>query len=86
MRGVIDIYVSAWSGVGSLNLLVASSIIATVEGSMDRLFSNYLILNVVLLLFNVVETGPRIFRESLPSIRCFTLMLPKFTSICPCKE
>ena len=59
MNRIADINISARSRIRSLDLLIARSLIADIEGSVDSLFCYDLVLNVIFLLFVVVLAGSR---------------------------
>lgn len=81
MNRIADINISARSRIRSLDLLIARSLIADIEGSVDSLFCYDLVLNVIFLLFVVVLAGSRNLGESLPSVRSLALVLPKLSTL-----
>lgn len=81
MGRIIDIDVGAWSGIRCFNFLVAGPVITTVEGSMNCLFCNNLVFNIILLFLVIILTGPRILRKRLSGIRSLALMLPEFAPL-----
>ena len=81
MRRIIDIDVSAWTRIRSLNFLITWSIITAIKCRVNGLFSHYFVLDVILLLLMIVLTRARNFRESLSSVRCLALVLPEFSSL-----
>lgn len=86
MNRIADINIGARSRIRSLDLLIARSLIADIEGSVDSLFCYDLVLNVIFLLFVVVLAGSRNLGESLPSVRSLALVLPKLSTLSLGKE
>lgn len=80
VQWIVNIYISTWSWIWCLDFLVAWPIITAIECSMNGLFLNYSILNIILLFLMIISSGSWIFGKSLPCIRCFTFMLPKLSS------
>ena len=81
MGWIVDIYVRARAWIRSFYFLVASSVIAAVEGSMDSLLCNYLILDVILLLLVVVLAWSWHLGESLSGVWRLALVLPELSSL-----
>ena len=81
MGRIIDINIGSWARVGSLDLFITWSVIATVKCSVNSFFSHYFVLYVILFLLMVILTRTRNFCESLSSVRCLALVLPEFSSL-----
>lgn len=85
MGRVIDIYVCARAGVGSLYLLVAGSSAFAAEADVDGHTFDDLV-DVVLLFLVVVLSWPGHFCERLPRVWRLPFVLPEVSSLGFCEE
>jgi len=77
---IIDVYVRAWTRIWRLHFFVYWSRIAAVEGCMDGLLLDDFVFDIVLLFLVLILTWSWILGEGLSGVRCFTFMLPEFSS------
>ena len=86
MTRIVDINVGSRSRVGSLDFFVAWAVITAAKCSMNGLFGDNFVLDVILLFLVIVCAWSNYFRKCLSGVRGFALVLPEFPSLGFCKE
>ena len=81
MVRIIDINVGARAWIWCFDFLITRPIISGRKTWMNCLLGDYLILDVILLLFMIISAWSRVFSISLPCVRSLAVILPKITSI-----
>ena len=78
---IVNINIGTWSGIWCLDSLVDGSLLSTIESSVNCLFLDNPILDVVFLLFMIILARSWVLGESLSCVWSLSLVLPKLTSL-----